>query len=106
MTHDIALLEAMLKKARAEQAEADKETPHTRLLADLRDDRVHPGQLADTLSRVFAGFEVLGVDLLAEGGPKRVYSPAMAAPVPTPAPTPAPETQPATGDDTASAEKE
>lgn len=68
---EVAALEAALKTARAKQAEVDQETPHTRVLGDLADHRINPVQLGETLARVFAGFEVLGVDLLAEGGPAK-----------------------------------
>lgn len=69
---EVAALEAALKTARAKQAEDEQETPHTRLLADLGDDRVNPRALRDALGRLFDGFAALGVDLLAEGGPAKV----------------------------------
>jgi hypothetical protein len=64
-------LRRLLAEAEATEAEAATETPHTVLLADLADHRVQPGQLADTLKRIFDAFELLGVDLLADGGPAR-----------------------------------
>lgn len=85
----VADLEALLKQKREAQAAADLETPHSRVLADLTDGRVHPGQLGELLARVLDGFELLGVDLLAEGGPAKVKRAA------TPKETPAPA-----GDDT------
>ncbi len=93
MSHDVAMLEALLKKARAEAAEAAKETPHTRLLADLADDRMHPREIAGAFGLIFQGFELLGVDLLAEGGPARVAKAKATRPAST-------DTPPATGNDT------
>lgn len=68
----VADLRALLKQAEEAQAEAEKETPLTRVLADLADHRVDPGRLADVLGRVFRALELLGVDLLAEDGPALV----------------------------------
>jgi hypothetical protein len=63
---ELRKLLAMAEEAQVEQA---KETPHTRLLGQLADHVVHPGELGVALARVFTALERLGVDLLAEDGP-------------------------------------
>jgi len=68
----VADLEAMLKERRAQDEQAAAETPHSRFLADLADHRLSPVTLGDVMRRVLAGFDLLGVDLLAEGGPAKV----------------------------------
>lgn len=71
-TIDAATLRALLADAEKREAVEAEETPHTRLQADLRDHRVNGGHIADALARIWEGFALLGVDLLAEGGPAKV----------------------------------
>lgn len=62
-------LRKLLNEAEQREAVAAEVTPHSALLADLADHRVHPGQLGETLVRIFDALDLLGVDLLADGGP-------------------------------------
>jgi len=63
-------LRNLLRQAEVREAEAAVSTPHTVLLADLADERVHPRAIGAAFARIFDALDALGVDLLADGGPQ------------------------------------